>query len=85
MTEHNAVRGTVVPGTIPDGSNTGRYYARFRAFAVTLGLGPVFVLIQSFVLPRVGDWPVGACVLLAGAAAVSARTSRVQFLWARLD
>ncbi|RPF39349.1 hypothetical protein [Streptomyces sp. TLI_185] len=85
MTAPNVVRGTVVSGTHPDGSNAGGYYARVRAFAVTVSLGPVVVLILSFVLPSVGEWPAAAGVALAGVAAAAARTSRIDFLWARLD
>ncbi|MFJ8510192.1 hypothetical protein [Streptomyces avermitilis] len=83
MTDPNVVRGTVVPGTRLDGSNTGRYYARLRAFAVTVGVGPVVVLALSFVLP--GQWPAATCVAFAAVAAAASRTSRIEFLWARLD
>ncbi|MDQ0935176.1 hypothetical protein [Streptomyces turgidiscabies] len=85
MTASNVVRGTVVPGTNPDGSNTGGNYARLRAFAVTANLAPVVVLVLSFVLPSAGEWPAAACVAFAGIAAAAARTSRIDFLWARLD
>lgn len=85
MTDPNVVSGTVVSGTRLDGSNTGRYGARLRACAVTLGLGPVVVLALCFVLPRGGEWPAAACVAFAGIAAAAARTSRFELLWARLD
>ncbi|MGW0578819.1 hypothetical protein ACWD25_23260 [Streptomyces sp. NPDC002920] len=85
MTDPNVVSGTVVPGTVLDGSNTPRHFARLRAFAVTLSLGPVVVLILSFVLPRSGEWPAAACVAFTAVAAASARASRLEFLWARLD
>lgn len=85
MTEQNIVHGAVVAGTPLDASNTGRYSARLRAFAVTLGLGPVFVVILSLALPGAAPYSAGACVALAGIAATAARSSRVQFLWARLD
>jgi putative flippase GtrA len=85
MTDPNVVRGIVMSGTRLDGSNTGRYFARLRAFAVTVSLGPVVVLALSFVLPSVGQWPAAACVAFAAVAAVAARTSRIEFLWAQLD
>lgn len=85
MTAPNVVQGTVVSGTHSDGSNTGGYYARLRAFAVTVSLGPVVVLILAFVLPHASQWPAAACVAFAGVAASAARTSRIDFLWARLD
>jgi hypothetical protein len=85
MTDPNAVQGTVVPGTGLDGSNSGRYYARLRAFAVTVSLSPVVVLALSFVLPSAGQWPAAACVAFTAVAAAAARTSRVEYLWARLD
>ncbi|WP_172381155.1 hypothetical protein [Streptomyces sp. MNP-20] len=85
MTERNVVRGTLVSGTTPDGSNTSWYFARLRAFAVTLGLGPFVVLTLSLVLACVGQWPPAACVALAGIGAAAARGSQVQFLWVRVD
>jgi hypothetical protein len=85
VTDPNVVQGTVVSGTRLDGSNTGRYSARLRALAVTVGLGPVVVLALSFVLPSVGRWPAAACVAFAAVAAAAARTSRVEYVWARLD
>ncbi|MFE7276496.1 hypothetical protein [Streptomyces sp. NPDC057623] len=85
MTDPNVVHGTVVSRTRLDGSNTGRHYARLRAFAVTVSLGPVVVLALSFVLPSAGQWPAAACVAFAAVAAAAARTSRIEFLWAQLD
>lgn len=85
MTDPNVVQGTVVSGTPLDGSNAGRYYARLRALVVTVGLGPVVVLVLSFVLPSAGQWPAAACVAFAAVAAGAARTSRIEFLWARRD
>lgn len=85
MTDPNVVQGTVMSGTRLDGSNAGRYSARLRAFAVTVGLGPVVVLALSFVLPSTGEWPAAACVAFAAVAAAAARTSRIEFFWARLD
>ncbi|MFJ6900588.1 hypothetical protein [Streptomyces hokutonensis] len=85
MTAPNVVRGTVVSRTHPDASNTGGNYARLRALAVTVGLGPVVVLVLSFVLPFAGQWPAAACVAFASVAAAAARTSRISFLWVRLD
>ncbi|MEU9381290.1 hypothetical protein AB0D38_09955 [Streptomyces sp. NPDC048279] len=85
MTDPNAVRGIVMSGTRLDGSNTGRYFARLRALSVTVGLGPVVVLALSIVLPSAGNWPAAVCVGFAAVAAAAARTSRIEFLWARLD
>jgi hypothetical protein len=85
MTDLNVVQGTVVSGTRLDGSNTGRYCARLRAFAVTVSLGPVVVLALPLVLPSADQWPAAACVAFAAIAAAAARTSRIEFLWARLD
>lgn len=85
MTDPNVVRGTVVSGTSLDGSNSGRYYARMRALAVTVSLGPVTVLALSFVLPSAGEWPAATCVAFTAVAAAAARTSRIEYLWARLD
>ncbi|MFD5858746.1 hypothetical protein [Streptomyces chartreusis] len=85
MTDRNVVRGTVVSGTRLDGSNSDRYYARLRALAVTVGLGPVVVLALSLVLPPAGEWPAAACVAFAAVGAAAARTSRIEFLWARID
>ncbi|MCZ0991771.1 hypothetical protein [Streptomyces diastatochromogenes] len=84
MTDPRVVTGTVVSGTPLDGSNADRNYARLRAFAVTLGLGPIVVLVLSFVLSR-SEWPAAACVAFAMTAAAAARASRIEFLWARLD
>ncbi|MFJ4691746.1 hypothetical protein [Streptomyces sp. NPDC088766] len=85
MTDPNVVQGTVMSGTPLDGSNSGRYYARLRAFAVTVSLSPVVVLTLSFVLPSVSQWSAAACVAFAAVAAGAARTSRIEYLWARLD
>jgi hypothetical protein len=85
MTDRNVVQGTVVSGTRLDGSNADRYCARLRALSVTVDLGPVLVLALSVVLPVAGHWPAAACVAFAAVAAAAARTSRIQFLWARLD
>jgi hypothetical protein len=85
MTDPNVVQGTVVSGTRLDGSNSGRYYARLRAFTVTLSLSPVVVLASSLVLPSADQWPVAACVAFTAVAAAAARTSRIEYLWARLD
>ncbi|TVZ84864.1 hypothetical protein [Streptomyces sp. BK340] len=84
MTDPRIVTGTVVSGTPLDGSNTDGNYARLRAFAVTLSLGPLVVLALSFVLSR-SDWPAAACVAFAMTAAATARASRIEFLWAQLD
>lgn len=85
MTARSVVQGTVVSGTRPDGSNTGRYSARLRALSVTVDLGPVVVLGLSLVLPSAGHWPAAACVAFAAVAAAAARTSRIHWLWAQLD
>lgn len=85
MTDPYVVPGTVVSGTCVDGSNTGAGYARLRAFAVTLGLGPIVALPLAFILPSAGQWPVAGCVAYAAVVAAAGRTSRVQFLWARVD
>jgi hypothetical protein len=85
MTAPNVIQGTVVSGTRPDGSNAVGYRARLRAFLVTVSLGPVVVLILSFVLPSAGEWPAAACVAFAGVAAAAGRGSRIEYLWARLD
>ncbi|MDR6981016.1 hypothetical protein J2X68_007758 [Streptomyces sp. 3330] len=83
MTDPNVVPGTVVSGTRVDGSNTVRNYARLRAFAVTVGLAPAVVVALSLVLP--GQWPAATCVAFAAVGAAASRTSRVEFLWARVD
>jgi hypothetical protein len=85
MTDPNVVQGIVTSRTRLDGSNTNRYFARLRALSVTVGLGPVMVLTLSIVLPSSGEWPAAACVAFASVTAAAARTSRVAFLWARLD
>ncbi|UFQ13549.1 MULTISPECIES: hypothetical protein [Streptomyces] len=85
MTDPNVARGTVVSGTRLDGSNADRHYARLRALVVTVGLGPVVVLALPFVLPSAGQWTAAASVAFAAVAAGAARTSRVEFLWARRD
>ncbi|MEU9575116.1 hypothetical protein AB0D62_35745 [Streptomyces massasporeus] len=85
MTDRNVVQGTVVSGTRLDGSNAGRYYARLRALSVTVDLGALLVLGLSFVLPSADHWPAAACVAFAAVAAAAARTSRIHWLWARLD
>ncbi|MEU5524961.1 hypothetical protein ABZ759_31035 [Streptomyces sp. NPDC047860] len=85
MTDPNVVQGTVVSGTGLDGSNSGRYYARLRAFAVTVSLSPVMVLALSFVLPSADQWPAATCVAFTAVAAAAARTSRIEYFWARLD
>ncbi|MGW1543268.1 hypothetical protein ACWCPM_24025 [Streptomyces sp. NPDC002309] len=85
MTDRNVVRGTVMSGTRLDGSNADRNYARLRAFAVTASFAPAVVLALSFVLPSVEQWPAAACVAFTAVAAAAARTSRIEFLWARLD
>ncbi|MGW0886315.1 hypothetical protein [Streptomyces sp. NPDC002671] len=84
MTDPNVVSGTVVPGARVEGSNTGRYCARLRAFAVTLSLGPIVVLALSCILPG-SEWSASVCVAFTAVAAAAARTSRLEFLWARLD
>ncbi|MFJ5035300.1 hypothetical protein ACIQB5_46470 [Streptomyces sp. NPDC088560] len=84
MTDPNVVSGTVVPGARVEVSNAGGCFARLRAFAVTLGLGPIFVVVLSLVLQR-SAWPASVCVAFAAVAAASARTSRLGFVWARLD
>ncbi|MER6406244.1 hypothetical protein ABT269_22555 [Streptomyces viridosporus] len=84
MTDPNVVSGIVMPGARLEGSNARRYGARLRAFAVTLSLGPIVVLALSFVLQH-SQWSASACVAFAAVAAAAARTSRVDFLWARLD
>jgi len=85
MTAPNVVQGTVVSGTHVDASNAVGFRARLRAFLVTVSLGPVVVLILSFVLPSAGGWPAEACVAFAAIAAAAGRGSRIDFLWARLD
>ncbi|MFJ4519203.1 hypothetical protein ACIP6V_09710 [Streptomyces sp. NPDC088770] len=85
MTDPNVARSSVASGTRLNGSNAGRHFARLRAFAVTVSLGPVVVLVLSFVLPFVGNWSAASCVAFAAVAAAAARTSRIEFLWARLD
>ncbi|WTO32926.1 hypothetical protein OG399_45375 [Streptomyces achromogenes] len=84
MTDPNIVPGTVVPRARQQGSNADTYCARLRAFAVTLSLGPIVVLILSCILQR-SEWPATTCVAFAAVAAAAARTSRIEFLWARLD
>ncbi|MFD3821931.1 hypothetical protein [Streptomyces sp. NPDC058625] len=84
MTDPNVVSGTVMPWAHPEGSSASGYHARLRAFAGTLGLGPIVVLVLSFVLQRSG-WSDPACVGFAAVAAAAARASRLEFLWARLD
>ncbi|MER6032092.1 hypothetical protein [Streptomyces sp. NPDC001851] len=84
MTDPNVVSGTVVPGTRLEVSNARVHCARLRAFAVTLGLGPIFVLVLSLILRR-SAWPAYACVAFAAVAAAAARTSRFEFVWACLD
>ncbi|MEU5599150.1 hypothetical protein [Streptomyces sp. NPDC020298] len=84
MTDLNVVSGTVVPGARLEGSNASGYCARLRAFAVTLSLGPIVALALSCVLQHSG-WSAPACVAFAAVAAAAARTSRVAFVWVRVD
>ncbi|MES9524127.1 hypothetical protein [Streptomyces capoamus] len=84
MTDPNVVSGTVVPGARLEVSNARAHCARLRAFTVTLGLGPIFLLVLSLVL-RSSAWPASLCVAFAAVVAAAARTSRFEFAWARLD
>jgi hypothetical protein len=84
VTDPYVVPGTVMSGTCVDGSNTGAGYARLRAFAVTLGLGPIVALPLALALPA-GQWPAAGWAAYTAVVVAAGRASRVQFLWARLD